>query len=134
MVDVDLEAALTVRRSVETVNGVTRTKSPKTARSARTLALPPFVVELLRRHRAQQGERRLLLGLGRDNENWIFTRADETAWAPHVFSMTFARLVKASGMSHVRFHDLRHTVGTLALASGVDLKTVSMALGHSSIS
>ncbi|HVA29562.1 MAG TPA: tyrosine-type recombinase/integrase, partial [Candidatus Baltobacteraceae bacterium] len=47
--DVDISARrLAVRRSVETVNGVTRTKPPKTARSARTIALPPFVVEVLR--------------------------------------------------------------------------------------
>jgi Phage integrase family len=32
----------------------------------------------------------------------------------------------------VRFHDLRHTFGTLALVSGVDLQAVSRALGHES--
>ena len=32
----------------------------------------------------------------------------------------------------MRFHDLRHSFGTLALASGVDLQTVSRALGHES--
>jgi len=34
----------------------------------------------------------------------------------------------------IRFHDLRHSYATLTLTSGVDLKTVSMALGHSTIS
>jgi integrase len=32
-----------------------------------------------------------------------------------------------------RFHDLRHGCATLLLASGVDLKTVSAILGHSTI-
>jgi len=55
--DVDLEKQrLSVRRSVETVNGVTRTKPPKTARSARTIALPAFVVQVLRRARLEQAE------------------------------------------------------------------------------
>jgi integrase len=31
----------------------------------------------------------------------------------------------------VRFHDLRHTAGTLALRQGVPLHTVSRMLGHS---
>ena len=31
----------------------------------------------------------------------------------------------------VRFHDLRHTAGTLALRQGVPLHTVSRVLGHS---
>jgi integrase len=30
----------------------------------------------------------------------------------------------------VRFHDLRHTAGTLALRQGVPLHTVSKMLGH----
>jgi hypothetical protein len=36
-----------VRRSLDTVKGVTRT-TPRTARSARTLALPPFVAGIFR--------------------------------------------------------------------------------------
>jgi integrase len=31
----------------------------------------------------------------------------------------------------VRFHDLRHTAGTLALRQGIPLHTVSKMLGHS---
>lgn len=34
----------------------------------------------------------------------------------------------------IRFRELRHSYATLALIGGVDLKTVSMALGHSTIS
>ena len=34
----------------------------------------------------------------------------------------------------MRLHDLRHTFASMALDAGVDLKTVSSALGHSTIS
>ena len=34
----------------------------------------------------------------------------------------------------MRFHDLRHTFGSHLIAAGVDLKTVSTLMGHSSIS
>jgi hypothetical protein len=33
-----------------------------------------------------------------------------------------------------RFHDLRHTFATMAIASGVDVKTVSDLLGHANAS
>ena len=34
----------------------------------------------------------------------------------------------------MRFHDLRHTAASLMILEGVDLKTISDILGHSSIS
>jgi integrase len=132
--DVDLEKGrLAVRRSVETVDGVRRTKPPKTTRSARTVAIPAFVVDVLRQARADQLSHRILLGLGREDDGWVFTRDDASPWEPGAFSLHFARLVKRQRLPHVRFHDLRHSYGTLALAAGVDLKTVSAAMGHSTI-
>ena len=90
---------------------------------------------MLRRVRAEQLQRRLLLGLGRetDGDGWVFSHDGNTLWEPGAFSLAFARMVKRARLSHVRFHDLRHSFGTLALSVGVDLKTVSAALGHSTI-
>ena len=39
-------------------------------------------------------------------------------------------LLKQAGLPNIRFHDLRHTFATHALASGVDVKTLSGILGH----
>ena len=40
------------------------------------------------------------------------------------------RVLKRAGLPKVRFHDLRHTFATMALQNGVDVKTLSGALGH----
>ncbi len=131
--DVNLDARrITVRRSLETVKGVTRTKPPKTARSARTIALPPFVADVLREERRRQEELRRAFGTKQTEDDRVFVRADGSPWEPGAFSLAFARFVKRTKLPHIRFHDLRHSFGTLALASGVDLQTVSRALGHES--
>lgn len=140
--DLDLERrTLRVERSLERVatrgkKGVRYTlnfKDPKSKRSRRTIPLPPFVVERLRRHRLEQAERFLSAGAGRPNADTLVFENDGQPWIPTTFGMLFARLRDAAKLPRVRLHDLRHTYGLLLLQSGADLKTVSTALGPSSV-
>jgi integrase len=137
--DVDLDAGrLEVRRSVEMVDGTRREKPPKTARSARTLALAPFVIAALQMRKDEQF-RRLQNRVGKreasaeQKDAYVFDRADGSLWNPDSCSWSFAELIRRKKLSKIRLHDLRHSHATLALAAGMDLKTISAALGHSTI-
>jgi integrase len=64
---------------------------------------------------------------------WLFPRPSGRPYSPSRLATRWWRpLVKRWGRPGVRFHDLRHTCATLLLAGGVDVKTVSVRLGHSS--
>ena len=43
-------------------------------------------------------------------------------------------ILKNTGLPSIRFHDLRHTFATHALAGGVEAKTLSGILGHTNAS
>lgn len=46
----------------------------------------------------------------------------------------FKRARDAVGLRQLRFHDLRHTYGSLLAAGGVDLVTIQAAMGHAALS
>jgi integrase len=45
----------------------------------------------------------------------------------------FKRARDAAGLRPLRFHDLRHTYGSLLAAAGVDLVTIQAAMGHGAL-
>jgi len=127
-VDIDLDnETLYVRQQLIEHDGVLHPSPPKSAASRRALALDPQTVTLLREHKARQTEVH-----GQACE-YVFTDQRSEPLNPSHVSHRFAAAVKASGLPPVRLHDLRHGAATLALAAGVDLKTVQAMLGHSTI-
>lgn len=114
------------------VGGQIQEGIPKGGR-ARTLSIDPATVAALKRWRAVQNAERLAWGEAWTDTGYLFTREDGQPLHPQTLASEFRRLVRASGVPSIRFHDLRHTGATLALADGVPVKVVSERLGHASI-
>ena len=134
--DIDFkEKSLTVRRQLtSTENGVKHDLPLKTEKAKRTIFLSDEVIEALKNQKKQQNEHRLLLGEDYQDHDLVFCKADGSPISPRVFLEHFEKHLKDAEVKHIRFHDLRHTFATLSLESGVELKTVSEMLGHSTIS
>lgn len=97
---------------------------------SRTVALAPWVIEILKHHRAVQAEQRLRTGPLWENSGLVFTNELGRHLAIHTVYKDFKKIVASIGCPEVRFHDLRHSYAVAALRAGDDIKTVQGTLGH----
>ena len=112
---------LTVNKQISRLNGELVISVPKTENSIRTVALSEQTVELLINEHEKHPESPLMFCSPKNN----------SYWAPEAVVRLHKQMLAAAGIQeHVRFHDLRHTFSTLAIQSGVDVKTVAGMLGH----
>src|SRR5262249_28110149 len=123
---------LSVSTSIEQTRQYMREKPPKSGKS-RLVALPALVVDELRRHRISQAEHLLALGVRQTEDTHICLREDSSPWPPRVLTCAFIRLIRASGLTRVRLHDLRHGHATHLLGANTHPKVVQERLGHANI-
>lgn len=129
--DVDLRrGVIHVRWSRTEFSSGTRLTEPKSAASRRTLALPTFVAESLRRQRDREHRKAAAAGSRvRPEDPVLTTRTRKPFWTSYVHVELQARL-RRLGLPKMRFHDLRHTAASLMLAEGISPRTVMEVLGH----
>lgn len=119
--DLDAEAkTISITKQVNRIKGELIVSPPKTQNSIRALAIPQQAVDLLIEEHAKH-----------PNSPYMFPSPKTgTMHDPDAFRRTHGKILKAIGAEHVRFHDMRHLFATLSLKNGVDVKTLSAALGH----
>ena len=108
----------------------------KTKSSMRTLPLVPFMRERLLALKEEQKENRRLCGRSyiKDYLDYVCVNEIGDLIKPHYVTTAFPDLLKANGMRHIRYHDLRHSCASLLLANGVPMKQIQEWLGHSDFS
>ncbi|HZU05258.1 MAG TPA: site-specific integrase [Chloroflexota bacterium] len=133
--DLDLgQGTARIARTLTWVGSTPHLQPPKTAASRRTLALPPFALEALRRWRRQQAEERLAAGPHwQDGRNSVFVTAHGTTPSASNLHRAWRAACRRAGVPVVRLHDARHLAATLLVASGLDVKGVQATLGHANV-
>jgi integrase len=143
--DVDLDrGSVAITRSLEETKAGLRFKAPKTDRT-RSVLIPAFAVTELRRHKIEQAEELLALGIRQDEDTLLCRRLDPfnrdgrldlvAAISGHAVGLEYRRAFRVLKLDipYVRFHDLRHSHATQLLVAGIHPKVVQERLGHSKI-
>jgi len=135
LVDVDYERSrVRVSQQLLQLGSTTHIGAPKTKAGTRTVPIDPATLQVLLDHRARQLANCAAWGTAWIENGLAFTRVDGSALSPEFVSRRFRDLSQQAGLPRIRFHGLRHTSASLALAAGVAMKTVSDRLGHSTTS
>ncbi len=90
---------------------------PKTPNSVREIPLAQEIVNLLEEY----------------NNHSEYLLCGEKPMEPRTYEKKLNSYLKTAGIKHHTFHALRHTFATNCISNGIDIKTVSELLGHSSV-
>ena len=125
-------STIQVRRQVRHFKGASYAfLEPKSKSGTRTIMLGKQALEVLAHHKKKQEA--LINAAG---ENWtdldlVFPSGAGTPLTASNVRRAFRKLLAASGLPNIRFHDLRHTAASLMLNHGIPVLIVSKRLGHS---
>ena len=131
--DIDFEHnIISVRRTSNyTAERGTYTDTTKTKRSQRTLKISPFIMEMLKQFKEEQDNEALRLG-----SKWVETDRLFTKWngeemnnqTPYGWLKEFC---EKNNLPFYGIHSFRHFAASALISAGLDVTTVSGALGHS---
>ena len=125
--DIDIaRGVIRVRRGVTRVRGDFIVGTPKTDAGVRDVAIPPHLLPVVKTH--------LSNNITGGKKGLLFPASDGvTHLAPSTLYTVYYRAREAAGRPDLRFHDLRHTGGVLAAATGATLAELMARLGHSTV-
>ena len=132
--DLSDDGSITVSHALGNGPGGFYVKEPKAGSSARTIPLTKHLDTTLssRRRDAERVAREMGVALG--GPHTLGTQEERgRPYNPTRLGKDFAASCEMSGLG-CTFHDLRHTLATMMIAGGCDVRTAASCLGHASAS
>lgn len=95
--------------------------SPKSECSIRDIPIPQFIIDII-----------VKLNYA-DQNAYLLTGTRNKYIEPRTLENNFKKIARCCGVKNVTFHMIRHSFATMCIEAGVDIKSLSEILGHSSV-
>lgn len=121
----DVDAAqmlLKVRRQRILVDGVVYERAPKSQAGIRDIPLTPEVLAALKEHRRRQ--------MKTCPSRYVLADDQGKPVSAHCLALRHAAAIGRAGVHYIPLHGMRHTMASLAAASGVPIKVMQGLMGH----
>lgn len=133
--DVDWDRRrLHVRQCVVSLGGSMAIQPPKSRAARRVIPVDASILDALASHLSRQSERKAIFGAVWQDHDLVFASEVGTPINPRNLDRDFHKWVARAGVPKIRIHDIRHTVVTMAIASGSPIKAASVYFGHAKTS
>lgn len=122
-----VDQSITVCQSMQRVQRIEEcrteivTQTPKSTSSIRRVPVTGDMARLLSANRQA-------------DDAYLLTGKKESFVEPRTLQRRFKSVLKECGLGDINFHALRHTFATRAIEVGFDPKTLSLVLGHATVS
>jgi integrase len=129
--DIDFEHNVVhIRNTVVRFKTISEMEKTKSRASKRDLYLPKGLKQYLLSLRIRTETHRQLFGKAYHGGEHICQWPDGRTYTPDYVSRRFKRILELNNLPQIRFHDLRHTAGSLLINQGQSVKQVQEFLGH----
>lgn len=132
--DVDWDANMLTIRQKQDHRHPRTFDAPKSDAGYRTIGLDEETMQLLRAHQTAQKRQRLIAGEAYQDWGLVCATGIGTPLLPSNVRREFNKLIAKANVPKIRFHDLRHTHGSLLRAAGADFRVIANRLGHAQVS
>ena len=134
--DIDFDAGtIRVCNTVVRMKTLVEHEKTKSNASKRTMFLVPETIPYLRSLKEQQEKYKKRMGNKyEDPQEHVCTHSNGKPFSPDYVSHEFGKLLERHNLPRIRFHELRHTTGSLLLEKGATIKQIQEYLGHEDVS
>lgn len=108
-------------------------KETKTATSDRKIYISKTTINILKKYKVEQMEKKIKLGSKWGNSKRVFTTDYGYDMHPETPSQIFETIIKRYRLKRITFHALRHTSISLMISKGIQVQVISKKAGHSSV-